>query len=179
MGGDTDDERYDRDKSDPVSEWYLKQLESILPFSSEGTTVRHPKVAATSKRAVELWKRGGKLLIFCHYIATGRALRRRVSEAIKEEIRSMASKSIELSEDEDIFDYLDRIGNRFFITDSPLRRATNTMIKNILSEYTPLRLYEDKLIDLVRRYIRTPTFIVRFFPLEEEKLNEEAHRSQV
>ena len=39
----------------------------------------HPKIAPTREKALELWRAGEKVLIFCHFRHTGRALRRHIS----------------------------------------------------------------------------------------------------
>jgi hypothetical protein len=80
-GTDTDDERHLAEvcASEASSRWYLDKLESILKKGSVEMSLSHPKIAATVKKSIDLWRRGEKVLVFCHYIATGRALRQYIS----------------------------------------------------------------------------------------------------
>ena len=87
-GRDTRDE--DTDSGDvevsPELEWYLAHLDRALPRQSQDLRSAHPKIRATAERAVSLWCSGEKVLIFCHYRATGRALRQHISALLQEEI---------------------------------------------------------------------------------------------
>lgn len=42
----------------------------------------------------------------------------------------------------------------------------------MIQTYHVLQTYEREILDIVRRYLRTPTFLVRYFPLEKTKLDE-------
>ena len=68
---------------DERDSWYLDNISK--QFSKKRNT-DHPKISATVNKAINLWKRGEKVLIFCHYIQTGRALRQYISDAIKSQI---------------------------------------------------------------------------------------------
>ena len=47
--------------------------------------------------------------------------------------------------------------------------------RELLAEHTALDAYADYLVDVVRRNVRTPAYLVRFFPLQEQ-LDERAMR---
>lgn len=165
---DTDDEIVSR--TDPSTEmrWYLDQLQSLMPLDGPGE-IPHPKVSATVNRAVGIWRSGEKVLIFCHYIATGRILRQRISDAIDRELTCMAATKLRCPESEAV-DTLERIGNRFFDADSPLRRASDERIASLLDGFPALFRHRDSLIAIVRSNLRTPSFLARHFPIDREAL---------
>ena len=69
-------------------------------------------MAATVAKALELWKAGEKVLIFCHYLATGETVRQRVDQALDSEIHRMAAEKLRCSPDATT-DELERRGQRF------------------------------------------------------------------
>ncbi|MEI8281008.1 MAG: helicase-related protein [Armatimonadota bacterium] len=171
---DTDDEGAQTVEVNDAVKWYLDHLESLLP--RDGTAeARHPKVDATIRRAVDAWRRGEKVVVFCHYIATGRILRQRISEAIRSEIRSLSARKLGCTPDE-VEAQLDLLGKRFFDEDSPIRRACDAQALELLAEFPDLAQHSAELVDIVRRNVRTPSFLARFFPLERDKRDEEAMR---
>ena len=170
---DSDDDMVTSIEEDYQTRWYLDQLENslsskILTKSYES----HPKVSATIKRSVELWKAGEKVLIFCHYLATGETLRSRLINALDNEISEIAYRKLQCTK-EDATSELERLGRRIFSEESPVRRGTDRATQNILSEYTLLESFADPLKQIVRRYLRTPSFLVRFFPIKAGRLNED------
>jgi hypothetical protein len=120
-------------------------------------------------------------VVFCHYIATGRILRQRISEAILSEIHSLAAKKLGCSVN-DAAAHLGRLGKRFFdkrddAPDSPIRRACDAEALKLISQFPDLEPHTDDLVNIVRRNARTPSFLVRFFPLERDKFDEDAMRA--
>ncbi|MBN1859053.1 SWF/SNF helicase family protein, partial [Candidatus Bipolaricaulota bacterium] len=156
-----------------IGEWYLEQLQAIIPTDSVEESLRHPKIAATVKRAVQLWGQGEKVLVFCHYVATGRALRQHISKAILEEIEATASAKMSDRKAEPI-QWLDQIGKRFFDEDTILRRACDEEIGELVDRYPELAEHREEIIEIARRYIRTPNFLSRYFPLDERRLDRQA-----
>ncbi len=169
-----DDELHGVDVNDAMT-WYLDHLESLIPRDG-AAEVGHPKVAATVQRAVDIWRRGEKAVVFCHYIATGKILRQRISEAIQAEIRSLGAEKLGCRSDE-VAAQLDLVGKRFFDEDSPIRRACDEQAMELISEFPELRCHQDELVEIVRRNVRTPSFLVRFFSLERQTLDAEAMRA--
>ncbi len=169
---DEDDEDLaEVDVTDEV-EWYLDHLEKLIPRRSTAD-VRHPKVWATVNRAVDIWRRGEKCVVFCHYVATGRILRQKISEALHSEILRMGARKLKLPEDQ-VPRELERIGRRFFDEDSPLRRSCDAEASRMIAEFPELERYRDDLIEIIRRNVRTPSFLVRYFPLGAGKLDDRA-----
>jgi len=170
---DLDDDPGDMVEITAPAHWYLRQLEALLPRGDARASLSHPKVSATVKRVVDIWGEGEKVIVFCHYVATGRIMRQMISREIDRKIRQVCSRKLQCKTSE-VPDELERIGRRFFDEDSPVRRAYEREIRKILLEYPLLSDFEDKLINLVRRYVRTPSFLARFFPLKQGRLGEDA-----
>lgn len=68
------------------------------------------------------WSRREKVVVFCHFVATGRALRQHSSGALSDAIATMTAEKTGRSPDEPA-PYLEQLGERFFDQDSPLRRG--------------------------------------------------------
>jgi len=152
--------------------WYLDQLRDALPADSRRLSEHHPKVAATVRRAVQLWESGEKVVVFCHWIETGKTLRRQISAAIAMRIREKGAGQLGCAPEE-VDEVLDKIGKRFFDVDSPVRLASDAEVERLLQKYEALRPDRDLIKEVVRRVLRTPAFLVRFFPLNAGRLSEE------
>jgi len=156
-----------------VQRWMFNvKLEELIPTDGIKESAAHPKIAATVKRVVDLWKSGEKVVVFCHYIATGRTLRQRISEAVNEEICKIASQKLKC-EPSKVPAGLDRIGKRFFDEDSPIRQACDEEAMKILKSYPELDNYNKDLLNIVRRNARAPSFLARFFPLQFGRLTKD------
>lgn len=164
------------DEPDDAGRWYLRQLEQSLPRDGHDRTAAHPKIAATARRVLALWRAGEKVVVFCHYVATGRVLRQVISRLIRDEIIQTGTSKLGCSADEVIVK-LDHLGKRFFDIDSPARRACNEELGMLLKSYSGLSEHRDDLVNLCRRYLRTPSFLVRYFPLAGGHLDEKSIRA--
>ena len=143
--------------------WYLDQIEDALP-EDKGV---HPKMAATVRRVTDLWKIGEKVLVFCFYVETGRALRFHISKAISDEILSRARMQLSLPDEPNdvVSARLDAIATRLLRIDSPgYRTAVDAVlsIANDLDDDT-----QEKLLDGVVRYMRTSSFLVKNVRLDD------------
>jgi len=169
---DLDDEKVEV-FTDDYSSWYLNQLESLLPKRHLAKKLDHPKVNATINKVIELWLGGEKVIVFCHYIATGKALRNYISQSIREIILSEGAKKMKCPKRK-VMDELEKIGNRFLAEETIIRRTVDNELENIISKYPSLNDIElkNKLVDSIRRYLRTPSFLVRFFPLSQPRMDE-------
>jgi len=169
---DGDDDSAPIPQVDDSSGWYLDQLERLIPRDGAASG-SHPKMAATVQRVVDLWKAGEKCVVFCHYIATGRALRGHISDAIRNEIWSIGAAKLHC-QIEDVSQHLADIGDQFFREKSDLRQECDRQTTALLSEFPLLfesESLKSELIESVRRNLRTPAFLVRFFPLHEQSLD--------
>ena len=167
---DSDDDAPDDLSVTDASCWYLDKLEQLVPHGDAKASMAHPKIAATVARVLDIWRAGEKVVVFCHYVATGRTLRARISDAIREEIVCQGARRLRCKRsEEEVFRQLERIGDRFFDQDSPIRRACDSEIGQMLTGFP--RLPQDELVELVRRNVRTPSSLVRFFPLASGRLD--------
>jgi len=150
--------------------WYLDRLDDLLPQDGVASSATHPKISATVERVIRLWENGEKVLVFCYYVATGKALRQHFSSAINRLIIERGAKRLRCKE-QDVMDKLVRLGNRIASEKSPLRKVCDSMVEDILHrrDFKALHSHRDDLVRVVRRFARTPSFLVRFFPLEEDK----------
>ncbi len=149
-------------REDPTLEWYLNQLERSLPQKDSTYYKLHPKVKATVDKVLDLWLQGEKVLVFCHYVATGKVLRQYISEAMCNKIIELGAKKIGCTPDE-IMERLETIGTRFFDQDSRLRLAINEKVVSMIRAYRILQTYESGILDIVRRYLRTPHSLFGIF----------------
>jgi hypothetical protein len=160
-----DDDSVETASPDQTGRWYLQQLENALPLDQHESSASHPKIAATAQRALAAWKSGEKVLVFCHYVVTGRVLRQVISGLIQREIQRLGAAKLGCSPQE-VSKRLDLLGRRFFDADSPVRLACDEHIGSLLSDYPGLAEHRVALLDVARRYLRTPSFLVRYFPLQ-------------
>jgi len=70
----------------------LRHIDTAL--EDPRTRAAHPKIQATVNEAVRLWWAGEKVLIFCHYRATGRALREHISKALQKMIMNHGAQRV-------------------------------------------------------------------------------------
>ena len=154
----------------PDLDWYLGHLDKALPREDRSVRSAHPKVAATAQRAVELWAAGEKVLVFCHYRATGRALRQHISALLDDEIGRKASEKLPGLTRDQVFDRLELLGQRFF-DDETLQRVVEDWISEVASGFSQISAQErEQIAEVVRRFIRTPAFLVRYLPLDTDDL---------
>jgi len=113
--------------------------------------------------------------VFCHYVITGRVLRQRLSEALQEEICKSGAKKLRCGATR-VRKELDQRGKRFFDEDSPIRKACEIQTREIIADLPERANHAEDLVKTVRRHARTPSILVRHFPLERERLEEDAMR---
>ena len=154
------------------ADWYLARLQELVGEGRHQEELDHPKVRATTERALALWGEGEKVLVFCHYVATGRVLRQQISEALAGRIRQAGREKLGCPLGE-VDTLLERLGNRFFDPDSPVRRACDREAGLLIEEFPVLGPARENLLDIMRRNLRTPCCLVRFFPLRVEGRYEE------
>jgi len=101
--------------------WYLKRIDRELLENDERAWAGHPKIAATVRRAVDLWAADEKALVFCFYIQTGRALRSHISRAVHDHLFEVAARKLGCapSDVEHIEAEIERIQSRL---SEPMRR---------------------------------------------------------
>ncbi len=170
---DIDDDIVETFEADQVTRWYLGHLhKSITSKVQQYSKEMHPKVSATVQRALALWKRGEKVLVFCHYLKTGQILRDRIRDALHGEMLEVAYRKLRCTK-ADAESELEKLGNRFQSQDSPVRRGTDQATEKLLFQFSDLAEHTDSLKKIVRRYLRTPSFLMRFFPIEKSRMHED------
>lgn len=145
--------------------WYLDRISKALPDDTAEGWAEHPKVRATVDRTLRLWCEGEKVLVFCFYVETGKALRSHVSRAIRSEVllRSAEAFSIDRSDEDAVVDELERLAERLLRSDTRAFdrfRGKVASFAGALDEPTALAV-----ADVVIRFMRTPSFLVRFVDL--------------
>lgn len=146
----------------------VQQIRRALGGS--GRRAPHPKVSATVALAVDLWAQGRKVVVFCHWRRTGAVLAERISESIDRWLASRADP-----------DYLERLGDQFHDADSRLRRACDEAATEVYRRHVALPSEEEmaQWLSVVRRFLRTPTFLARFGPGPGEEHPEELIATRV
>ncbi|MEW6743635.1 MAG: helicase-related protein [Planctomycetota bacterium] len=144
---------------------YLDCLTTVLPGAR--AYADHPKIQATVRKALDLWRQGEKVLVFCHFRATGRALAQHISRAMELEIRTVAARRMGVEEGE-VEDRIERAAEAFD-WDRPVGKALQVTLDGMLSGCGELSNEErEKVGEIIRRFVRTPSFLVRYFPFDSE-----------
>lgn len=162
----------DTDDVDPVGadlnsdlEFYVAQIEKALNRKEGFTNHSHPKLDATVEKAFALWKAGEKVLVFCHYIETGKVLRYRISKRINDFILESVDKRIHDKESK-AEDILGSIGKAI----DKQKDIIDDFATDIFSsheEFRGLEKYQADIVDVMRRMIRTHSFVARYIPIEK------------
>lgn len=145
--------------------FYLDEIEKSLERSEGFVKSKHPKLNATVDKAIALWERGEKVLIFCHYYQTGRTLRHNISSRINQLILESSAKKLGCTVDE-AKEKLSALGAAI---DKQKEDIDTYVVKLLQSHdyYEPLREHSELLGKIIKRMIRTPNFLSRFYPLGE------------
>jgi hypothetical protein len=158
------------EKSGADISWYVSNIGRALLSGDDLARGAHPKIAATVGRTVGLWRAGEKVLIFCHYRATGRALHRHISRELDGEVLSLAASRFGLDGVVAARRTLEQLGERFQKPNDRLRREADESLTALArgcgSFDEPER---EKVVDVMRRFLRTPSFLARYFPPERAR----------
>lgn len=150
--------------ADPTTTWYLDQIKTAIDAGGSLRSGSHPKIRATTDLAMRLWTAGEKVLIFCHYIATGRALRAHLSSLMRAKVAEEAARRLSCPVDR-VDSELDRLAARFD-KGNPAARACAERVDALLTGFPELEGKRDLLHDIVLRFVRTPTFLLRYAGIE-------------
>ena len=160
---DSNEARDDAESSHPEVHWYRKEIESILQHPD--IRAQHPKTAATTERALQLWLAGEKCLIFCWYINSTAALHTSLIARVNRLIRQVASQKLDVPPNR-VDNALERISNRLLKADS----RNSHIIKEKLIE--AFKINDDELAralaDVAIRNLRTPAYLVRYTNLSKD-----------
>lgn len=153
-------------------DWYVRSIMAAIPRRDQTARASHPKIAATVDRVRELWLQGEKVVVFCHFRATGAALRRHISRAIEAELKRNAARTFGIRGSEVqrtvrlMGDRLHRRGEG----SSPLRVAAEGELRPILVRAARCNDGErERLMDTMLRFLRSPVVLARYgAPLHRE-----------
>jgi len=139
---------------------YIQSLAAALP--DEAAYSQHPKIAPLVDRVLDLWRQREKVVVFCHYRETGRALVRHLSAGLERELWRDAAARFDL-DNESVRKAVTDFGARFDI-DGGMRQPLSDELARRLAPFTELTAQEQELVqDVVRRFVRTPLFVARYF----------------
>jgi ERCC4-related helicase len=142
---------------------YVERLVRLLP--SHSAYARHPKIAPLIARVLELWAQGEKVVVFCHYQETGRAIVRHLSSAMQARLWADAAQRLGLDKERARKAVTD-FGARFD-TDGGMREPLDAELTTRLAPFPELGEAErDRIRDVVRRFVRTPLFVARYFDIK-------------
>lgn len=156
--------------------WYLDEFDRALARCSGAS---HPKVSATVCKVVDLWEQGEKVLVFAFYRRTCRALRIHIGREIERRMeaagqRRMAEAGLDGSK-ATIDKLMSQIQDRFFDKpESPGRRALDMELGKLMRAGAELpdvdkidQPQRTEIVDVMRRFLRVPSTLLRCFPLAE------------
>ena len=150
-------------------EWYERQIEAFVPDRLRvDEASRHPKLNAVVHRAVDLWRRGEKVLIFCTYRQTARALREHIRNAIENAILRLVAEKADLkpTHDREARQVLKRGALRLSKLDGSLHGEVVRFLNSVFEqdEFQDLNEHRSALVKLLIGYIRSHSFLARYLP---------------
>jgi hypothetical protein len=162
----------------PVA-WYEEQVERLIPSKEAPAEDRyqHPKIRAVVGRAVKLWLSGEKVLVFCFYRETAKALRNHIGRELEKATLALMAKKLSLDPRRDgdrLRGWFERVARRLADEESPFHRAIIATLREPLEadEFSSLRPHADNLVQLLAAYVRSPSFIARYLPLDVREVRE-------
>lgn len=153
------------DDGSPRLRWYLDRISAALPRDIADGWAEHPKVAATVNRVRDLWCNGEKSLVFCFYIETGRALRSHLSRALREEVIARAAAGLQMNPADEaaVLTELERLAERLLRAEARGYEAFRTRVRSLAKDLDEEA--REQVADVAIRFMRTPSFLVRFVDL--------------
>ena len=153
--------------------WYVEQILRHVPDRSSNSLDRyqHPKVRCTVDRAVDLWATGEKVLVFCFYRQTVRALGEHIGQAIERRTVELVSDKLGIAFG-DAEHWLSRVERNVARRDSLLREQLEKVLATMVRDarYEALRAHEANVIGWLSSYVRSRSFLARIMPLERPEL---------
>ena len=147
--------------------WYLQSLDKSIPAEDPDKSSRHPKISATVNEVLRLWEKGEKVLIFCHYRATGRALQLHISRALDRKLLELAAARFGCATTEVARRRLVSLGRRFQSRKDTLRKAADAVLPRLATQHCDFSSEEVKIVvEIMRRFLRTRSFLARYFTME-------------
>lgn len=149
-------------------EWYRKEIDNLLVYGGLDLA-RHPKISTTIERAIDLWLKGDKCLVFCWFIRTGQAVERALLERVEMVTHDRAASALGMSGRDAIDEELTRIAERLLKRGSSsfgvVVKHLNDLFSDVFTTTAQRRELGDPLLELVVRHLRSPSYLVRFSSL--------------
>jgi hypothetical protein len=162
----------------PLS-WYEEQIGWLIPSRDAGEQALacHPKVRAVVDRVLQLWREGEKVLVFCFYRESVKGLHSHLAREIERETTTLAARKLGLDptlEAEEVCERLDRLARRLSDRDSPSHRQLLEVLRRELAseEFKSLAASSDDIVQLLAAYVRSRSFLARYFPLDSPDVPE-------
>ncbi|UUO07898.1 hypothetical protein M4951_06175 [Blastopirellula sp. J2-11] len=169
------DDAFENVRTIVPTSWYEQQVAEIIPSrdAARQDRLRHPKISATVRRAVELWEGGEKVLVFCFYRETCRALYEQIREEIDDRTLQIAGEKLGGKYFNDRVrtqDFLSRIARRCSEEGRPFYEEVRRILSQPFRQSKYRVFTEDqrsKLIEVLAAYFRAPSFLARYLPLDD------------
>jgi ERCC4-related helicase len=161
-----------------VQAWYTQRIRELVPaVTRDDPRARlHPKMVATVRRAVDLWEQGEKVLVFCFYIQTARALRLHISDEIEHRMVMRAATKLGLDPNDDsarkaTWGTLERVTERCARPDSPFYRELKALVRERIVHVFGVQDLEwlPPLGQALHRFVRSFSYVARYFPLDNPR----------
>jgi hypothetical protein len=112
---------------------------------------------------LELWERNEKVVVFCFYIETGRALRRHISAEMERRFNEIAAKALGLpkGDKKEVSHRLELVAEAFSDQKGLLREAADKAIGEILKPFDLSAADRETALDITLRFLRTRSFLLR------------------
>ena len=154
----------------PVA-WYEDHIGRCIPdrASRPAERLAHPKLGAVVKQVVDLWRSGEKVLVFCVYRETAKALREHVRREVDEAVLKMAAVKLGTPRASARRIDLQLVGIARRLGTGAFRDTIERLLREPLAEepFAPLRGFEDRIVGLLSAYVRSPSFIARYLPIDD------------
>jgi len=154
--------------------WYEEQIARLIPsrLAPREQRLAHPKIAATVERAVDLWLAGEKVLVFCFYVETARALHDHLREEVNQKVIDIAGEKLGLDgrrQASQVQKWLARIVRRLADERSCFHREIRSLLEAAIDkeDYNILGPYRERLLGILMAYFRSPSFVARYLPLDD------------
>ncbi len=124
-------------------------------------------------RVVDLWAAGEKVLVFCFFRQTCRALYEHIRLAIEQRMLRIAQEKLggeySAADSSEMQAYLDRVARRFSEQGRPFFNEIRTILALPFQEprYSALQPFQGRLVEVLTAYFRSPSFVARYLPLDD------------
>ena len=145
-------------------QWYLGQLRKALPKAS--TFAEHPKISTTVNKVVELWDQGEKVVVFCHFRRTGKALNDHVSSSLNNHFNELAAGRMQCSLEE-AERRIENVRTGFTNEDRAIAQEMQKLLEELYAEFAELTAEErEQTSRIIKRFVGAPSFLARYYPFE-------------